>query len=246
MVVLDGGLRMLQKNEGGLEEILALIIANDESSVALNFPGQLNQGMAKTSLSKYTGRGRPQLHLQNMRLCELMLYRLGLRGWATPAELEQCPPWMRQGFIFYERLEAAGLNLFSTENEGASRYLETQAEAGFRALLGSPLLNQHTLEGRIQRQLILYEQGLRIADPMDFFEEVTRHRLMQGSLPLQKLYLLTELDAMAAAYTAWLAVNHPEKTSQVGDPMEGTLILPQLKELENSAALDARQMTIVS
>ena len=40
---------------------------------------------------------------------------------------------------------------------------------------------------------------------MEFFEEVTRHRLRHGILPLEKLYTPGELDALTAAYLAWLA-----------------------------------------
>ena len=116
----------------------------------------------------------------------------------------------------------------------------------FRALLGKPLLSQRSLEGRVQRQLVLFDRGMRIADPMDFFEEITRHRLIQGNLPLQKLYALGELDAMACAFMAWYAINHPQALSQVGDPQEGALILPFLKELEAQPQIETQQMTIFS
>jgi hypothetical protein len=245
MVVLDGGLHVLEKSEGELEEIITFILTKEEATVALNFPRQLNQGMAKTIQVKHIGPGRPSTRAQNMRLCESVLHKLGIRGVLTPAELEHCPLWMRQGFVFYERLEEAGFACFSAE-DAARHYLETQVEGVFRAILGQPLLNQRSLEGRIQRQLVLFERGLRIADPMDFFEEITRHRLIQGSLPLQKLYSLPELDAMAAAYMGWYAVNHSQQLSQVGDPLEGTLILPYLKDLDTQFQTDTQQMTIFS
>jgi predicted RNase H-like nuclease len=66
---------------------------------------------------------------------------------------------------------------------------------------------------------------------MDFFEEITRHKMIQGIWPLELLYLPDQLDALVAAYTAWLAVNKAEKISSVGDEREGLIFLPE-KELK--------------
>jgi hypothetical protein len=211
--------------------------------VALNFPRQPNQGLFKTVHSKYAGRGRPFLQNQDKRLCEMALQRTGLKINATPSDPQLCPAWMRQGFLIFERLEAAGFSHYNEEAAPQS-FFETHSEALFRSLLGQPLLNHKTLEGRIQRQLLLAAQDLRIADAMEFFEEITRHRLMQGSLPLQKLYTIPELEALGAAYMAWYAVNRPQQVSRVGDADEGQLLLPYWKELENTPSLEAQQMPI--
>jgi hypothetical protein len=61
---------------------------------------------------------------------------------------------------------------------------------------------------------------------MYIFQEVTRHRLLQGMLPIEDLYQAEELDALVAAYTAWLAGNQPEEISFIGDPLEGEVGLP--------------------
>jgi predicted RNase H-like nuclease len=66
---------------------------------------------------------------------------------------------------------------------------------------------------------------------MDFFEEITRYKLIKGVWPMELLYLPEQLDALAAAYTAWLAVNKTERISTVGDEMEGLIVLPE-KELK--------------
>jgi len=73
---------------------------------------------------------------------------------------------------------------------------------------------------------------LNIPDPMSLFEEITRHRLLQGILPLDILYSAEELDALVAAYTAWLAGTKPEQVSLLGDPEEGYLVLP-VAEVKN-------------
>jgi hypothetical protein len=58
------------------------------------------------------------------------------------------------------------------------------------------------------------------------FEEITRHRLMHGILPLDTIYSPGELDALVAAYTAWLAGTHPEQITSLGAPEEGQIVLP--------------------
>ncbi|MFM8427830.1 MAG: hypothetical protein ACKOBL_21885, partial [Chloroflexota bacterium] len=89
-----------------------------------------------------------------------------------------------------------------------------------------------SLEGKIQRQLLLFEAGIRIKDPMDFFEEITRHKMIKGNWPLDLLYLPEQLDAIVAAYTAWLSIHKPENITTLGDPTEGLVFLPEknLKE----------------
>ena len=79
-------------------------------------------------------------------------------------------------------------------------------------LLGQLPLPKPTLEGRLQRQLVLFEQDMGIKDPMEFFEEITRHRLLKGILPIECIYTSEELDALVAAFTAYLAVNQPRRS----------------------------------
>jgi len=83
------------------------------------------------------------------------------------------------------------------------------------------------LEGRIQRALILYKERLQIPDPMNFFEEIMRHRLRQGIIPLENFYSARALDAPITAYVAWGIVKHPSqielspKNFALLKPMEG-------------------------
>jgi hypothetical protein len=72
----------------------------------------------------------------------------------------------------------------------------------------------------------MYLHELKIPNPMYIFEEITRHRLLQGILPLENLYTPNELDALVAAYTAWVAATHPENITRVGDGEEGHIVLP--------------------
>ena len=78
----------------------------------------------------------------------------------------------------------------------------------------------------MQRELLLYELGLRIQDPMIFFEEITRHKLMNGLLPFELVYSPAQLDAMVAAYTAWQITQKPAEIIRLGHQLEGFITLP--------------------
>jgi len=87
-------------------------------------------------------------------------------------------------------------------------------------------MRKDSLEGRMQRQLLLFREGVEIPDPMDAFEEITRHHLLEGSLTLPRLFTHDELDALVSAYTAYVAARHPGRVTLVGDPEEGQIVVP--------------------
>ena len=78
----------------------------------------------------------------------------------------------------------------------------------------------------MQRQLVLHNQGLDIPDPMRIFEEITRFRILKGMLVLDGLYSPPMLDALASAFTAWVAATSPDKVTILGHPDEGQIVLP--------------------
>ena len=107
-----------------------------------------------------------------------------------------------------EKLIDAGYTLYPRTAE-SKQLLVANAQECFQALIGQKPLPRRSLEGRLQRTAILYEQGLQIKDPIDMFEEMTRYKLIQGILPLEDIPAVKELDALMVAYLAWLAVNRP-------------------------------------
>lgn len=124
---------------------------------------------------------------------------------------------------FKRKLRPAGFTHYS-KSEGALRWNDVNPQDCYRAFRPD-LFPKRTLEGRIQRALILYEEGVQIPDPMDLFEEITRHKLLQGLLPDDIIYSIKQLDALIAAYVSWLVVNRPHKVITRGD-----LILPKATE----------------
>jgi hypothetical protein len=110
----------------------------------------------------------------------------------------------------------AGFKPFSQKSP-PKQWLETNAQECFQALSGHKLFPRRALEGRLQRSAILYEQGLQITDPVDIFEEITRYKLIQGILPLDQLPSANELEALVAAYLAWMSIHRPGQIIPKGE-----------------------------
>ena len=62
---------------------------------------------------------------------------------------------------------------------------------------------------------------------MDFFEEITRHHVLAGVMPMELLYSASELDALAAACVAWMLVNKPVQVDLTKDTGEGMIVIPR-------------------
>ncbi|MFM8320930.1 MAG: DUF429 domain-containing protein [Chloroflexota bacterium] len=222
---LDNDLRLLALGGGNIDDMLAFAAGQAACVAAVCAPPRPNQGLmrregVRAALSPAPHPGR----WENCRVADyqLRLYQLSIP--ATPDQESACSGWMRMGFSLHRRL--AELDYCAYPQAGERQALEVYPYACYAALLERLPFPKHTLEGRLQRQLALFERKLGVPDPMDFFEEVTRHRLLRGILPLEMLYSAGELDALAAAYTAWLAAVHPEQISLLGDPGEGQVVLP--------------------
>ena len=118
---------------------------------------------------------------------------------------------------FRKKIIHSGFKSYSNRQD-PKQFLVTNAQDCFRVLAGGHnLLPRRSLEGRLQRSAILYEQELQIKDPIDVFEEITRFKLIQGILPLENIYSSKQLDALVAAYLAWMAVNRPGQIALKGE-----------------------------
>jgi predicted RNase H-like nuclease len=225
-VALDQDRSLLAVSQGDMEEVLAFVAGQRSAIVAVCAPYSPNRGLmdreeVRERLSPPPRPGR----WRNFRLVEYQLRRHNIYIPQTAALEKDCPRWMQQGFILYKRLKALNYHPYP-QKEAAHQYLEVYPHACFSVLLEHLPFPKHSLEGRIQRQLVLYKYDLNIPDPMFLFEEITRHRLLQGVLPIEDLYQVEELDAMVAAYTAWKAGMFPDEVTFLGDPSEGRLVIP--------------------
>ncbi len=223
---LDEDLKLLALSGGEMDDLLAFISGQASAMVAINAPARPNQGRVRALLeaeSLASGKSAPRG--SEMRMAEYELRQRGIKVAATGSSPELCPSWMRSGFMLHEKLIGLGFVPYPA-GDAAHQLLETHPQAAFIAMAEGNLLSASTLEGRLQRQTILYSEGLDIRDGMEFFEEVTRHKLMQGILPFEHLYDASQLDALLAAFTAWLAATKPKETCALGDGDEGKVYFP--------------------
>jgi predicted nuclease with RNAse H fold len=228
---LDGNLNLITLADANMEELVAFLENQTSAFVAVNAPGRVNRGLVKNKRDeKNTSPGRTFRGV-DVRLAEHELRERGIHVAGTPSREEYCPAWMQLGFALYQKL--SDLEFKSLGAEGADRHVfETHPYACFCVLAESIPFPKPTMEGRLQRQSILFDKGLRIKDAMEFFEEITRFKLMKGILPTDKLYSPEQLDVLVAAYTAWVVANRPGEIANVGDKSEGQILLP-VRELQN-------------
>lgn len=223
--VVDARPRLVELSEGSLEDALARAADLEAARVAVNSPTGLALGLVNHSGPR---RGRKPTkassRAQNLRVAEDQLQQCGIKVARTPSVLEDCPRWMQGGFSLHRGLEKLGYNSPPGETR---RKAEANVEAMLHAVLKQTLFTARSLEGRIQRQIILFDLVGGMHDPMEFFEEVTRRRLMTGSLPTGCLYSIPQLHAIGAAYTAWLDAQKPGQLVRLGHPDEGLVTLPE-------------------
>lgn len=224
---LDSDLRIVALDQGDLEQVLAFVAGAETSVVAVNAPQSLSKGLMQ----------RPEVRLQynlppagqrwrDWRVCEFELRRRNIRLHNSPSRKKTAPAWLKAGFKVFRRLGEMGYPPLDSERRGDLPWMiETQPHAGYTALLGHRPFYRGSMEGCLQRQLVLYVEGLDVANPMHALEEITRHHLLSGELPLETLYDPEILDALLAAYTGYLTAVSPEKSTQVGMPSEGLITL---------------------
>ena len=223
---LDSDLKLLALGAGDMDAVLAFAAGHAQAVVAVCAPPRPSTGVmelpeVRDQLSPPPRPGR----WTGYRLAEYQLRKHHISTYQTPRRADACPRWMQTGFILHSRLESLGFTPFPAQ--GKDRLLiEVYPHGCYTVLLGLAPFQKNTLEGRLQRQLLLFEQGINVPDPMRFFEEITRHRLLRGILPDEQLMSTNELDAVIAAYIAWMASNHADRTCLLGHPAEGQMVLP--------------------
>jgi hypothetical protein len=221
---LDVDRQLVALAAGDLDELLVFLADTKAAVVAVNAPPHPNRGLVRRKLEMQNVPAG-QLRGSDLRLAESELRERGISVSPTPSRPEICPTWMQMGFDLYHRLAGIGFRQFPAE-KASQQCLETHPHAAFCALLGQLPLPKPTLEGRLQRQAALYEQGVGIKDPMEFFEEVTRRKLLHGMLPVELIYTAEELDTLMAANMACCAANCPQDMILIGDEQEGQIALP--------------------
>jgi predicted nuclease with RNAse H fold len=225
---IDNQLRLVAIDQGDIEEVLAFVAGQEKAVVAVDSPQSPNRGLMLRSDIRRRYNLNPEGRIWGQwKVCEYELRQRNIRLYNTPDSEEKAPGWVRFGFQLYRRLAEIGYRQYYVgEGLSARTMIEVHPHACFAVILGlRPFLKQ-TLEGRLQRQLVLYIAGLDIPNPLRSLEEITRHHLLTSRLPIESLYEHDQLDALVAAYTAFLVANKPDQVMQVGEREEGVITLP--------------------
>jgi hypothetical protein len=228
-VALDPDQKAQAIGEGDVHDALAYAAGQTgRALVAVNAAARPNRGLlAREEVRRAFDRPPPKSKWNQLRLLEYELLQEGISVPETPSSPDRGQPWVRRGFALVASLETLGYQPYPAEAEdGPRQWLETNADAAFWSLLGVSPLPAGTLEGRIQRQLVLADEALDVPDAMDFFEEITRFRILKSILPVQYVITQPEINAYMAAQVGWLAANQPERVRQFGAAEEGLLFLP--------------------
>lgn len=233
LAVLDAERKLVALSQGPLAEMLAYAAGQVQAVVAINSPLRPNQGLvSRQDILPNLGLSILPHHESNLRLAELLLRQKGFSVARTAFDPAHCQGYMRRGFALYQQLTALGYQPYP--GDAPRLWLETHSDACFQALLDVVPFRGTSLEGRLQRQLVLRDQHIPVPDAMNFFEEVTRHKLLHSILPLAGIHPLHELNALMAAQVAWLAGTRPERLTGFGDPAEGVIFLPLQQEPDPS------------
>lgn len=239
---LDDDRRVVALGQGSLADVLAFAAGFDSARVGIGTPARPANGC----LADPAGRARfdpsPPSRLAYLRVADYEMIRRGV-GAPVRVAAEGSPRWVQRSLALVEQLAAAGFAAHPAE-DAPRQWLETPAEGVFAALLGMPSFACGTLESRLQRQLALHRCRVHLPDPMDFFEEVTPHRLLNGILPTRMIHSAAELNALAAAYTAWLTVHNPAGVMAIGDPAEALCWLPASDFFHNPPPSPGQRMDL--
>ncbi|MFN7036481.1 MAG: hypothetical protein ACK4SN_08950 [Bellilinea sp.] len=224
-VALDAEKRLLAIGGGKIEDVLAYAAGQAEALAAVNYfyrpsreppSAEIQQRLFPEFGDDLFGRLRKEA-------AERLETGIGESGLGL-AEKDSRSGRKRSDLLV-QQLQGLGYHRFPAEEE-KRQWLRFSAQAAFLSLCSGRLFEGRSLEGRLQRQLVLFEEKLPIKDPMDFFEEVTRRRLLLGRLAYEMLYAPGELNALAGAYTAWLTVFDEQRVSQEADDREVIWYLP--------------------
>ena len=222
--ILDEDCRLVQLGEGNLSDIPGLISQNMQIYIAVNGPRRINMELVKQLLVE-KGSLPGQLRGCDLRVAEQSIRDKGINISSTPSKEELCPEWMSLSFSIFAELKKIDFVPFPS-SDSSRQLMETHAHSFYYSKIGDKPLSKSTIEGKLQRQLALFDSGVGIHNPMRFYEEITRYKLLKGLLPMEIIYTSEQLDAISASFTAYLAANQPEKIEMVGDKEEGQIIIP--------------------
>ena len=230
VALLSGRLdvRSLQRRtpEAAAEELASC------GEVTAAFGGPLHPVRMETESAAPIGQALREGNRPRARAADAQLSRRGIPVRRVPPVASAAPAWMRSAFGLAHALTERGFAGGKEAQAAPRALLETHPGACAAVLLGRLPFGRRTLEGRIQRQLLLIREQAALPDPMQAFEEMTAHHILSGQSAPESVLRPDELDALLAAYTAWRAFTDPESVAWLGDDAGGWICLPVREMLE--------------
>lgn len=230
--VLSEKLKIEKTGRASIDELLEIVTAHPAAFCAVAAPIGPGKGLlADPDYRRRLGLEPKRASYSTLRVCEYELRKRKIAIYSTPKNPEQAPQWMKEGWRLYDGLRKIGF--VEHPRPGERRMVETYPHAAFTALVGKRPYSKSSIEGLLQRQLVLFEEGVEVPDPMPHLEEWTRHRIKTGQIGREGILDHDSLDVLMAAYTAFMVDKEPRGIIMLGDIMEGQLVLPvdSLKEL---------------
>lgn len=219
VAVLDKELNICQLTSFEIEQAAELIKEANPRAIGIDAPYKLNQGLMNNEAYREKLQENLKGHY-NKKVSEYELSKRSIQPFSTPGHISQLVgwnAWMWAGFKLYSQIEDLGYELISSKNGNVSGkgFGEVFPHACFTTMLGYIPSTKNTDRGLSERVQILKDKGIKEIELW-----VTGAKHVKGD----------KLDALAAAYTAYLISK--QEVSFVGDPSEGEIILPvtQLKD----------------
>jgi predicted nuclease with RNAse H fold len=223
--VLDAQLKIVKMDRASIDDLITLAAGYPAAVCAVDAPIAPSKGLlADRDYRKRLGLEPGRSTYKNCRVCEYELRKRKIALYTTPKSPDQAPLWMKEGWRLYDGLRKA--DFVEYPRVGSRRMLETYPYAIFMALVGKRPYSKSSIEGLLQRQLILFEEGVDVPDPMPHLEEWTRYRIKTGQIGRDNVLEHDSLDALAAAYTAYMVDREPRSIIALGDTAEGQIVLP--------------------
>lgn len=221
--VTNSELEIVACGHGRLPDLEAYLSGQSSALVAVNGPICVQSSNGRSLQTELFDEPNPDSRNVQVRTGDRVLSD---RGFPLAVMAAKIPSWVERSLELAGVLYRLGYSLYGC-GDNSRTFFETQCDAGYWLAIGALPFGSRSLEGRLQRQLILCEFGFRIQDPMIFLEEFTRHRLRTSQLPMEQVLPVYELRAMYAAATAMLLDTRIESIECVGEPGGGQLILPK-------------------
>jgi predicted nuclease with RNAse H fold len=225
IAILNASLGIVHCGSHPLNEVIQMIASYPSAMCGVDAPIEHSRSLlADPKTRERMGLNPSQQNYSSYRVCEYDLRRRGIYSYKTPVERLKAPTWMQESWRLYDHLRSMGFAPYPSR--GTRVMFETYPHATYTMLIKKRPYPKDSLEGRIQRQLVLYQEGVEVPDAMDCFEEWTRHRFISGDLPMDNLFDHDRLDALAAAYTAFMLYREPQNVTAIGELTDGQIFVP--------------------